>query len=229
MAVSIRPIARVYRTSIGKKVIMAVTGAVGIAFLIGHIWGNLHIFEGREAFNHYGEFLRVVGAPVFASHQLLWLIRVALLGCVILHVVCATQLTIQSRKSRPVGYYAHKTASATWASLTMRASGVLIFAYILIHLANLTTGWLHPSFIAGDVYHNVVALFQLWPVTIFYIVTMLAIGFHIYHGAWSMFQTLGFRSAGIDRGLRGGALALAVVFVIASISVPIAVLAGFVA
>lgn len=87
MAVTFGPVTRVYRTSIGKKVIMAVTGAVGIAFLIGHIWGNLHIFEGSEAFNHYGEFLRIVGAPVFGSHQLLWLIRIALIICVTLHVI----------------------------------------------------------------------------------------------------------------------------------------------
>jgi succinate dehydrogenase / fumarate reductase cytochrome b subunit len=111
----------------------------------------------------------------------------------------------------------------------MRIGGVLILIYIVIHIANLTTGWLHPSFVAGDVYHNVVALFQLWPVTLFYIVAMLAVGFHLYHGAWSMFQTLGFRTRGNDRVLRGGAIALAVVFVFASSLVPVAVMVGIVA
>lgn len=228
MATAAATIARAYRTSIGKKVIMAVTGTVGIGYLILHIWGNLHIFEGREAFNHYGEFLRIVGAPVFSTYQLLWLIRIALLICVVLHVICATQLTIQSRKSRPVGYYARKDPGATWSSRTMRIGGVLILLYIIIHIFNLTTGWLHPSFIAGDVYHNVVELFQIWPVTLFYIVAMLAVGLHLYHGAWSMMQTLGFRTSGNDRVLRGGALALAVVFVFASTLVPLAVAVGYI-
>jgi succinate dehydrogenase / fumarate reductase cytochrome b subunit len=226
MAVTWEPVARVYRTSIGKKVIMAVTGAIGILFLIGHIWGNLHVFEGSTTFNEYGRFLRVVGAPLFASEQLLWLVRIVLIASVILHVTCAVQLTQQSRASRPVRYQARKDPGATWASRTMRIGGVIILLFIVIHLANLTWGWLHPSFIEGDVYHNVIALFQLWYVTLFYVIAMLAVGFHLYHGAWSMFQTLGLRTHRNNQLLRGGALALAIVFVIASVTVPLAVLVG---
>jgi succinate dehydrogenase / fumarate reductase cytochrome b subunit len=222
------PVARVYRTSIGKKVIMAVTGAIGVLFLIGHIWGNLHVFEGSAAFNEYGRFLRVVGAPLFASQQLLWLVRIVLIACVVLHVVCAVQLTKQSRASRPVRYQAHKDPGATWASRTMRIGGVIILLFIIIHLANLTWGWLHPSFVEGDVYHNVVALFQIWWVTLFYIIAMLAVGFHLYHGVWSMFQTLGIRTHRNHQLLRGGALVFAVIFVIASTTVPIAVLTGII-
>lgn len=228
MAVSMGPIARVYRTSIGKKVIMAVTGVIGIGYLILHIWGNLHIFEGSEAFNHYAEFLRTVGGPVFTYAQVLWVIRIVLLVSVILHVTSAVQLTMQSRAGRPVGYVARKNPGANWASLTMRIGGVIILLFIVLHLANLTWGWLHPSFVSGDAYHNVVALFQLWYVTIFYVIAMLAVGFHLYHGAWSMFQTLGFRTHKNNQVLRGIALALSVVFVIASTTVPIAVLVGVV-
>jgi len=228
MAVSAAPIVRAYRTSIGKKMIMAVTGTIGILFLIGHIWGNLHVFEGSEKFNAYGSFLRVIGAPFFASSQLLWLIRLVLIACVVLHVTAAVQLWQQSRASRPIGYVARKDPRATWASRTMRAGGVIILLFIVIHLANLTWGRLHPSYIQGDVYHNVVALFQIWYVTLFYIVAMLAVGFHLYHGAWSLFQTLGFRTRGNDRLIRGGALFLAILFVIASVTVPVAVFTGIV-
>lgn len=228
MAVSVAPVARMYRTSVGKKAVMAVTGAIGVLFLIAHIWGNLHIFEGSETFNSYSKFLRVVGAPVFASTQLLWLVRIVLIACVVLHVTAAVQLTLQSRASRPVRYRVHKNPGATWASRTMRVGGVIILLFIVIHLANLTFGWLHPGFVEGDVYHNVVALFSLWPVTLFYVIAMLAVGMHLYHGAWSMFQTLGFRTSANNAILRGGALALAVFFVIASCTVPVAVLAGIV-
>lgn len=228
MAVSAAPVVRLYRTSIAKKTIMAVTGGIGILFLILHIWGNLHIFEGSAQFNGYSRFLRIVGAPVFASSQLLWAVRIVLIVCVVLHVTAAAQLWQQSRASRPVGYKVHKNPGATWASRTMRIGGLIILAFIIIHLANLTWGWLHPSFVEGDVYHNVVALFSLWYVTVFYVVAMLAIGFHLYHGAWSMWQTLGVRTRRNDGLLRGGALVLAVVFVLASSAVPVAVLAGLV-
>jgi len=228
MAVSARPVVRLYRTSIGKKVVMAVTGVVGVLFLIGHIFGNLHIFEGSEKFNEYGEFLRIIGAPIFGSSQLLWIIRFGLIACIVLHVVSAVQLTQQSRAGRPVAYQSRKDPRATWSSLTMRIGGVIILLFIILHLANLTWGSLHPGFIHGDVYHNVVGLFQLWPVTIFYVIAMLAVGFHLDHGAWSMFQTLGLRSSRNNTLLRRGSTTLAVVFVIASSTVPLAVLFGFV-
>lgn len=228
MAVSARPVVRLYRTSIGKKVVMAVTGVVGVLFLIGHIFGNLHVFEGSEKFNEYGEFLRVVGAPIFGSSQLLWIIRFGLIACIVLHVVSAVQLTQQSRASRPMAYQARKDTGASWSSLTMRIGGVIILLFIILHLANLTWGWLHPSFIHGDVYHNVVSLFQLWPVTIFYVIAMLAVGFHLDHGAWSMFQTLGLRNKRNNTLLRRGSMSLAIVFVIASSTVPLAVLFGFI-
>jgi succinate dehydrogenase / fumarate reductase cytochrome b subunit len=228
MAVSVGSITRVYRTSIGKKVIMAITGLIGVGYLILHIWGNLHIFEGSTAFNEYAEFLRTVGAPVFTYAQLLWIVRIVLLVSVVLHVTCAVQLTLQSRAGRPIGYVARKNPGANWASLTMRIGGVIILLFIIIHLANLTWGWLHPSFVSGEAYHNVVALFQLWYVTVFYVIAMLAVGFHLYHGIWSTCQTLGFRTYRNDRLLRGIAVAAAIVFVIASTTVPIAVLVGFV-
>lgn len=224
MALSATPVMRMYRTSIGKKVIMAVTGLVGVLFLIGHIFGNLHVFEGSEKFNEYGEFLRIVGAPIFGTSQLLWIIRAVLLACIVLHVVSAVQLYQQSRASRPIGYVARKDPRARISSLTMRIGGVIILAFIVIHLANLTWGWLHPNFIYGDVYHNVVTLFQLWPVTIFYVIAMIAVGLHLDHGTWSLFQTLGFRTARNNLLLRRGATALAVLFVIASSTVPLAIL-----
>ncbi len=224
MALAASPVMRMYRTSIGKKVIMAVTGAIGVLFVIGHIFGNLHVFEGSERFNEYGSFLRVVGAPIFGSSQLLWIIRAVLIASIVLHVICMVQLWQQSRAGRPIGYVARKDPRARISSLTMRIGGVIILVFLVLHLANLTWGWLHPSFIHGDVYHNVVALFQLWPVTLFYLIAMIAIGFHLDHGTWSLFQTLGFRTSRNNTLLRRGATGLAILFVIASSTVPLAVL-----
>lgn len=228
MAVTASPVVRLYRTSIGKKVIMAVTGVIGILYLIAHIFGNLHVFEGSAKLNEYALFLRDVGAPLFSHTQLLWVARTGLIISLILHVTSAVQLTQQSRASRPIAYQSRKEPQAKWSSLTMRIGGVIILLFIILHLANLTWGWLHPSFIHGDVYHNVVTLFQLWPVTLFYIIAMLAVGFHLDHGTWSMFQTLGLRTNRNTMLVRRGATALAIIFVIASSSVPLAVLFGFV-
>ena len=211
------------RSSIGRKVTMAVTGAILFGFVLAHMIGNLQVYLGPEALNHYAVFLRQVlhGAG-------LWIARAVLLVAVILHIWSATSLTLTSRKARPIGYREQKWRESTYASRTMRWGGVIILLFVIYHLLHFTTGTLHPSFIEGDVYHNFIAGFRSVPVSLFYIFAMLALGLHLRHGLWSMFQTLGVSHPRYIRAARIGAWAFAILIVIGNISFPLAVLAGIV-
>ncbi len=211
------------RSSIGRKVIMAVTGAILFGFVLAHMIGNLQVYLGPEAMNHYAVFLRQVlhGAG-------LWIVRAVLLAAVILHIWSATSLTLTSRKARPIGYREQKWRESTYASRTMRWGGVIILLFVIYHLLHFTTGTLHPSFIEGDVYHNFVAGFRSVPVSLFYIFAMLALGLHLRHGLWSMCQTLGVSNPRYIRVVRIGAWAFAILIVVGNISFPLAVLAGIV-
>jgi succinate dehydrogenase / fumarate reductase cytochrome b subunit len=218
-----------YRTSIGKKTVMAVTGFILYLFMIAHIYGNLKVFEGREKFNAYSEYLRTVGNPIFFRTELLWAIRIILLVSVILHIVAAVQLTQRSVASRPVRYVSKKDTDATIASRTMRWGGLVIFFFIIYHILDLTTGTLHSgAYAAGDVYDNVISGFGHWYVTVFYILAMIALGFHLYHGVWSMFQTVGVNRRKYNRFFRGLALVSAVLIAVGGCVVPVAVLTGIV-
>jgi succinate dehydrogenase / fumarate reductase cytochrome b subunit len=217
-----------YRSTIGKKTIMAITGLIGIGYLILHMTGNLKIFQGPEHFNEYAHFLRTVGSPMVPERGLLWLVRLVLLGAVVLHVMAAYQLTRIDLASRPVRYAQRRPVQASFASRTMRWGGVILVLFIIYHLLHLTLGIVHPDFNhEGDAYHNVISAFQVWWVTIFYIVAMIALGFHIYHGFWSMFQTVGLNNAKFNGLLRGLAVLLGLAIVVGFISVPIAVLFGY--
>ena len=219
---------RWYRTSLGKKLVMAVTGVIMILFVIGHILGNLKIFEGAAVIDTYASFLRSVGAPVFLNSQVLWLIRPVLLAAVVLHIVAAVQLTQQNHAARPTGYAKKSDLNATFASRTMRWGGTFVALFIVFHILNLTTGTLHPHFEDGKVYQNVVNDFQVWWISLIYIAAMIALGLHLYHGTWSVFQTLGVRTQRNTRAIRTGAGILAGLFMVASIAMPIGVLVGFV-
>src|SRR5262249_26824015 len=140
-----------YQTTIGKKVVMAVTGLILVGYVILHMWGDLHAFEGRQALDDYGHFLRVAGAPVLGHQQALWLVRVVLLVSAALHIVAAVQLTQLDLVSRPVGYSRKRSISGGAAALFMRVSGVLLAAFIVVHILHLTTGTLLPGFRAGEV------------------------------------------------------------------------------
>ena len=208
-------------SSIGRKVVMAVTGAILFGFVIGHMIGNLQVYLGPEAMNGYGLFLRHVlhGAG-------LWIARAVLLASVVLHIWAATSLTLSSRAARPFGYRELRWKESTYASRTMRWSGVIILVFVIYHLLHLTFGTVHPSFIEGDVYHNFVAGFRSMPVSLFYILAMILLGLHLRHGVWSMFQTLGVSHPRYIRMARIGAWIFAVVVVLGNISFPLAVLAG---
>jgi succinate dehydrogenase / fumarate reductase cytochrome b subunit len=218
-----------YRSSIGKKAIMALTGLIGVGFLIGHMIGNLKVFLGAESFNTYAEFLREVGEPVLPYSTLLWIIRLVLIGCIALHMMAAYQLTRMDWAGRPVKYAQKKDVQATFASRTMRWGGVIILLFLIYHILDLTLGVLNPNFVRGDAYHNFVASFSLWPVTLFYVLAMLPLGLHLYHGFWSLFQTMGWNNRTYNQLLRILAVAIAVIVVVGFIAGPLGVLFGIVA
>ena len=210
-----------YNTSIGKKVVMAITGLILFGFVIGHMLGNLQVFIGANQMNTYAATLK-------ANAALLWGVRVVLLVAVILHIVAAVQLARMSQRSRPEGYYYKDVIQADYAARTMRWSGPIIAVFVIFHLLHFTTGTVHPSFNVHDVYRNVIVGFRFWPVSLFYIIAMGALGFHLWHGAWSMFQTLGLINPKSDKTIHKLAAVATLVIVIGFISIPMAVLAGLI-
>ncbi len=201
---------------------MAVTGAILFVFVLGHMVGNLTVYIGPEAINDYAVFLRE-----FLHGWALWIARIGLLVAVILHIWSATSLTLTSRRARPVAYAEQKWEESTYASRTMRWSGVLIFVFVVYHLMHFTFGNAHPSFIEGDVYHNFIAGFRSWPVSIAYIVAMVLLGLHLRHGLWSMCQTLGVSHPRYIAMAKTGAWIFAAIIVLGNVSFPLAVLAGY--
>jgi succinate dehydrogenase / fumarate reductase, cytochrome b subunit len=207
----------------GKKVVMAVTGAILFLFVIGHLAGNLQIFEGPAKLNAYGHFLHSIG-------ELLWPVRIVLLLAVGLHITATVQLALLKKKARPVGYSRKEAIASSYASRTMYWSGPIVLAFVIFHLLQFTAGYIHPEsqFIEGDVYHNVVAGFQVWWVSIWYIFAVSLLGLHLRHGIWSMFQSLGFNHPRHTPILKSAAVVIAVVIVLGYISIPISVLLGIV-
>jgi len=215
-----------YRSSLGKKAAMAVTGLVLFGFVLGHMSGNLKAFQGAHKFNAYAEFLREVGAPVVPHGGLLWIARIGLLLAVGIHTLAAVQLTLQNRRARPQDYELRRSVQLDYASRTMRWSGVLVLLYVVYHLMHFTWGNVHPDFIPGDAYHNLVTGFQVVPVALVYVVANLLLGLHLYHGLWSLFQSLGWSHPRYNSWRRSFAVAFAVIVTLGFISVPLAVLAG---
>lgn len=221
-------LAHLYSSAIGKKAVMAVTGVLLLGFVLVHMLGNLKIYFGAETLQHYADWLRVVGAPLLMKGWALWIFRIGLIVAVALHILAAWQLTRQSHAARPVKYAKRDYVEAGYASRTMRWGGVLIAAFVVYHLLDLTLGTVNPNpqFSPEHVYANVVASFSLWPVSLFYVIANVLLGMHIYHGVWSGIRTLGFQRPLMDGLTRGVALALALVIAVGNISIPVAVLAG---
>jgi succinate dehydrogenase / fumarate reductase cytochrome b subunit len=210
-------------SSIGQKVVMAVSGLVLYSFVVVHMLGNLQIFLGREAINHYSVFLRE-----FLHGQGLWLAHGGLLVAVTAHVWAAVVLTLANWGARPLGYREWQARESTYASRTMVWSGPLLALFVLYHLAHLTLGVAGQGFREGEVYDNVVIGFSNPFVSAFYVLAMLALGLHMYHGFWSMLQTLGLSHARWNPVRRAASTLLAVLVVAGNISIPLAVLAGLV-
>ena len=218
-----------YRSSLGKKWVMALTGVILFGFVLVHMLGNLKVYQGAEAFNHYAEGLRSFGAPFLGHAQFLWIARIGLLAAVLLHMHAAWATTRKSHSARPRKYEGRRSVQMTYAERTMRWGGVIILLFVIYHLAHFTWGfdWAHPDFRRGDPYYNFVTGFQVWPVSLFYIVAQVFLAFHLYHGLWSMFQSMGITPRGRD-WRRPFASAFAWIILIGNVSFPLAVLAGLV-
>jgi succinate dehydrogenase / fumarate reductase cytochrome b subunit len=218
----------IYRSTLTKKVVMAVTGLMLFGFVVVHMVGNLKLFLGAEKLNGYAEGLRTLGAPFFGHGEVLWVARIGLIVAVVLHIWSAWELTLINRRARPQGYAVQKFQAATYASRTMRWGGVIILFFVVYHLMHLTFGNAHPDFQPGDVYRNVVVGFSNPLVSAFYIVAQVCLGFHLYHGLWSMFQSIGWNGARFNQVRHGFALVFALVVSLGNISFPVAVLAGLI-
>ena len=213
------------RSSLGLKIVMALTGIVLFGFVIGHMIGNLQVYLGPEVFNHYAELLRELG-----HGMALWIARAGLLVAVGLHIWSAWRLTLMNSAARPVGYREVERRESTYASRTMRWSGVILLLFIVYHLLHFTIGVhaVHPQFVPGDAYHNFVTGFQNPLVSGFYVLAMLALGLHLYHGAWSFMQTLGLSHPRYNHLRYAFAALVTLVILAGNISFPVAVLTGYV-
>ncbi len=229
-----------YRSAVGKKYVMAVTGVMLIGFAVTHMIGNLKVYLGsmpatsKYAYHidEYGEFLRRMGEPIFPHTVLLWILRLGIIGAFALHMHAAFSLVVMNKKARQVNYQSKRDyIAANFASRTMRYTGIIFFLFLIWHLADLTWG---VKGIAGDgwkrgeVYNNMDASLSRIPIAVLYIVANLALGIHLFHGAWSFFQSLGINNPRFNKARKGFAMGIAGLIVAGNISFPIAVLAGVV-
>jgi len=217
-----------WKSALGKKAVMAVTGIILFGFVLVHMLGNLKLYLGPEALNHYAEWLREMGSPLFPHESALWIFRLVLLAAVAGHMWSAWRVTRESWAARPSKYERAERVQLDYASRTMRWGGVIIALFVVYHILHFTTGTLHSDFVPGDVYHNVVAGFSIWWVALIYIVANLLLGLHLYHGLWSMFQSLGWNHRRFNAWRRYFAVTFAVVVTAGNVSFPVAVLTGLV-
>lgn len=208
------------RSTLGLKILMALTGMILFGFVLGHVTGNLLVFAGRDKLNAYSEFLH-------NSKGLLWGTRAVLLISVIVHIWASIKLTKLKADARPVPYASKEPHGSTYAARTMMWSGPIVAIFVVYHLLHFTTGTVHPDFRA-DVYHNVVTGFLRWPVSAAYVVAMLALSLHLSHGVWSMLQTTGINNPRWECALRRVAWVFAAVVTAGFVSIPLAVLFGVV-
>jgi succinate dehydrogenase / fumarate reductase cytochrome b subunit len=214
---------RFWQTTVGKKAIMAVTGFILFGFVCGHLLGNLQIFLPPEKLNHYAALLKSLPA-------LLWGTRLTLLVAVGLHIWSSFELWLLQREARPINYIKKANLHSTYASRTMLWSGPLLAAFVIFHLLQFTFGTVHPGapFDEHNVYNNVVLGFRVWPVSLFYVIAMIMLCYHLYHGLWSMFQSLGFSHPVYTPWLQRFAKIVATLIAVGYISIPVAILAGFI-
>jgi succinate dehydrogenase / fumarate reductase cytochrome b subunit len=209
------------RSTLGLKLLMALTGIVLFGFLIGHVAGNLLIFLGPKKINEYSKFLH-------ESPGILWGTRIALLGAVAVHIVSAVALTKRKADARPVPYLGKKPHGSSYASRTMMWSGPIIALFVVYHLLHFTTGHVHPSFDPENVFQNVVDAFRRPIVCVTYILAMLALGLHLSHGLWSVTQTVGVNRPHLEPLLRRIAVLVAALLIAGFIAVPLGVWTGMV-
>lgn len=221
-------IATGYRSSIGKKAVMAVSGGVLVLFLIGHMIGNLKIFLGAGEFNHYSAWLRTMGEPAVPYRTVLTLIEIVLTVSVVAHIWSAALLSKQAHQARPIRYRHKARVQQSYSSRTMRWGGPIIAAYVVYHLLDLTFGVANPEGTTATPYEKVVGGFSHWWIALIYVIAVLLVGVHLRHGIWSAAATLGFNKKGRERGLNALAITVSTVVTVGFVIVPLSVLIGLV-
>ena len=217
-----------FRSTIGLKIVMAASGLMLVGFVVGHMLGNMKLYLGAESLDSYGHHLREFGYPMLAKMQFLWIVRGILLVVLLVHIRSAILLTRLAREARPMAYKMTQKVESTYASRSMRWGGVFLLAFIIFHILHLTTGQLHPDFEHGAAYANVVGGFSVWWAAILYLLAMIPLGLHLYHGVWSCLQTLGANHPAYNPLRKRIAVAVTLIVILGNLSFPIAVLAGIV-
>ena len=210
-----------FSSTLGKKWLMAVTGIILFGFVVGHMLGNLQIYLGQEQLDHYAELLQ-------ANKPFLWAFRSVLLFCVSVHIWAAVVIWLRNRSARPVKYKMFQPPGLDYAARTMVWSGPIIALFIIYHILDFTVGAANPDFIKGEVYHNVLASFSNPVIALVYMAACLLLAFHLYHGLWSLFQTFGWDHPRFGWIRRALAIFFSVLIGAGTISIPLAVLTGFV-
>lgn len=225
-------IVKFYSSTVGKKVAMALSGIVLVLFVVGHMAGNLKIFAGINPdsgdykIDDYGRFLRTMGSEMLGEYGVLWVVRVVLLACLVIHAVSGILLARANRAAKPEGYKVKSYRSANAASLTMLYGGLFLLLFVTFHILHFTTGTVHFSFVEDEIYHNVWSAFQNVLTAGFYVVAMALLALHLYHGTWSMFQTLGVDTPRWNKGLRTVAKFVAIALFVGFSAVPVSIATG---
>ena len=221
-----------YGSTVALKAAMAVTGAILVLYLIAHMYGNLKVFSGQEAFDNYAHSLRELGTPMLPESGFLWLFRLVLLASVLIHIYAAVSLWLRARRARPASqrYQVTKRVHRTYASYTMRWGGVLIALFAIFHILHLSVNVISPGGASGSPYERLVNGFQpeFWFVTLFYVAAVIAVGFHLRHGIWSGLATLGVNQANRQPGMNAVATGLSLIVTVGFLLPPLAVTFGLV-
>ena len=221
-----------YNSHVGKKFIAAITGGILFLFLVGHVAGNLKVFtpgeaNGIPAIDVYAKFLRTAGHPLVPDNFVLWGSRVVLLSSLVLHMLVVIQLAMLNRAARPQGYAKNNTRAVSLSARWMLVSGFLLLAFVVFHILHFTVGAIEiGKFEHGFVYSNLFHSFSWWPIAIVYVLAMCVVGFHLYHGLWSLFQTIGFDNPDRNSTLRALAIAITLALVVGFSSLPLAFMSG---
>ena len=221
----------IWQTAVGKKWIMAVTGVMLMGFVAGHAVGNLKMYLGEADFDHYAEFLRELLVPILPRTIFLWIIRIGLIAAFVFHIWAAASLTAMNRKANTPTVSRRDYVAANFAARTMRWTGIIVLLFLIWHLADLTWG-LKPiatnQWSRGLAYQNVTESLQRVGVAVLYVIANIALGIHLFHGSWSLFQSLGLNNPRFNKARRYFATGFAVLIAGINISFPIMIQAGVV-
>ncbi len=224
-------VVQIWQSAVGKKWVMAVTGIMLMGFVFAHAVGNLKMYLGEADFDHYSEFLREILVPILPRTVFLWILRLGLIGAFAFHIWAAASLTAMNRKANTPYVSRRDYIAANFAARTMRWTGVIVLLFLIWHLADLTWG-LEPiatsEWTRGLAFHTVTESLQRVGVAILYVIANIALGIHLFHGSWSLFQSLGLNNPRWNRARRYFATGFAVLVAGINISFPIMIQAGVV-